>query len=140
MIGRVVSGLLVREDGHILMGKRRRGKLRGELWETPGGKVDPGEDPLVALVREWREELRCDVVVGDLVGSAVLDLEVSFVIDLYQVHLTPGSESPGAFDHEAIEFVDPWEAVRRRPCSPAFYAHWPWMRLHLRLGHVPPSR
>lgn len=45
------------EDNRILIGERHPGKDRGGLWEFPGGKVEPGEDPVQAAIREWKEEL-----------------------------------------------------------------------------------
>lgn len=52
----VVAGLAL-VDGRVLLGKRKATGKRGGLWECPGGKVDPGENPKDALIREWREEL-----------------------------------------------------------------------------------
>lgn len=135
-MGRVVSGVLVRGDGHILMGKRKHGKFRGDLWELPGGKLDDGEEPAEALQREWLEELGCHVLVRDFVASATLDLEVTFVIDLYNVVLASDSEPPKALDHAELMFVDPWQAIKKMPCSPAFYMHWPWLARFLGISHM----
>ena len=53
----VVALALYREDGRWLMHRRPAGKQHGGLWEFPGGKVESGETPANALVREIREEL-----------------------------------------------------------------------------------
>lgn len=53
----VVAVALERADGRILMQQRPAGKAHGGLWEFPGGKVEPGETPRIALVREVQEEL-----------------------------------------------------------------------------------
>jgi 8-oxo-dGTP diphosphatase len=53
----VVAAALERADGRILMQRRPPGKAHGGLWEFPGGKVEPGETPRAALVREASEEL-----------------------------------------------------------------------------------
>jgi 8-oxo-dGTP diphosphatase len=53
----VVAAALIGPDGRILLQKRRRDRVHGGLWEFPGGKVDPGEIPESALVREIAEEL-----------------------------------------------------------------------------------
>ena len=51
---------LVDPDGRVLLAQRPAGKAMAGLWEFPGGKVDPGETPEAALIRELREELGID--------------------------------------------------------------------------------
>jgi 8-oxo-dGTP diphosphatase len=53
----VVALALERGDGRILMQQRPPEKAHGGLWEFPGGKVEPGETPRNAVVREINEEL-----------------------------------------------------------------------------------
>ena len=53
----VAAVALIDRDGRILLAKRREEKFLGGLWEFPGGKLEPGETPEDALVRELREEL-----------------------------------------------------------------------------------
>ena len=54
----VVSAVaLIDPDGRVLLAQRPEGKSLAGLWEFPGGKVDPGETPEAALIRELREEL-----------------------------------------------------------------------------------
>ena len=57
----VVACALIDADGRILIAQRPEGKGMAGLWEFPGGKVDPGETPEQALVRELREELGIEV-------------------------------------------------------------------------------
>lgn len=52
-----MAGALRREDGRWLMHRRPDHKHHGGLWEFPGGKVEPGETPANALIRELDEEL-----------------------------------------------------------------------------------
>ena len=52
---------LIDPDGRVLMAKRPEGKAMAGLWEFPGGKVDDGETPETALVRELAEELDIDI-------------------------------------------------------------------------------
>jgi 8-oxo-dGTP diphosphatase len=59
----VAAGIILR-DGRILVGQRRKGGRHSLKWEFPGGKVEPGESPQEALVRELIEELRIDAKVG----------------------------------------------------------------------------
>jgi 8-oxo-dGTP diphosphatase len=51
---------LIDVDGRVLIAQRPEGKTMAGLWEFPGGKVDPGETPEAALIRELREELGID--------------------------------------------------------------------------------
>ena len=57
----VVACALVDPDGRVLIAQRPQGKTLAGLWEFPGGKVEPGEQPEVALTRELKEELGIDV-------------------------------------------------------------------------------
>ncbi|EHM03425.1 mutator mutT protein [Acetobacteraceae bacterium AT-5844] len=57
----VVACALVDTDGRVLVARRPEGKPMAGLWEFPGGKVDPGETPEQALIRELKEELDIDV-------------------------------------------------------------------------------
>ena len=51
---------LVDADGRVLLAQRPEGKSMAGLWEFPGGKVEPGETPEAALIRELQEELGID--------------------------------------------------------------------------------
>jgi len=57
----VVACALVDADGRVLICQRPEGKQLAGLWEFPGGKVEPGETPEAALIRELKEELAIDV-------------------------------------------------------------------------------
>ncbi|WP_116132909.1 8-oxo-dGTP diphosphatase MutT [Tropicimonas sp. IMCC34043] len=51
---------LIDVDGRVLLAERPEGKSMAGLWEFPGGKVEPGETPEIALIRELQEELGID--------------------------------------------------------------------------------
>lgn len=57
----VVAAAIVRDDGRILVAQRAPGTSLAGLWEFPGGKIEPGETPEAALVRELAEELAIEV-------------------------------------------------------------------------------
>jgi 8-oxo-dGTP diphosphatase len=57
----VVACALVDADNRVLIAQRPEGKQLAGLWEFPGGKLDAGERPEAALIRELREELGIDV-------------------------------------------------------------------------------
>jgi 8-oxo-dGTP diphosphatase len=57
----VAACALVDADGRVLLARRPEGKKMAGLWEFPGGKLQPGETPEVALIRELKEELGIDV-------------------------------------------------------------------------------
>lgn len=57
----VVACALVDNDGRVLLTKRPEGRSMAGLWEFPGGKVEEGETPEAALIRELKEELSIDV-------------------------------------------------------------------------------
>jgi len=52
---------LIDPDGRILLTQRPEGKMLAGMWEFPGGKVEPGESPEAALIREIREEIGIDL-------------------------------------------------------------------------------
>lgn len=62
----VVAVALVDGDGRVLLAQRPPGKSMAGLWEFPGGKVNPGETPEAALIRELKEELDIDVTAACL--------------------------------------------------------------------------
>lgn len=61
----VVAGVITDARDRILLARRTEGRDLAGLWEFPGGKVDPGETPEQALVRELREELGIEARVGE---------------------------------------------------------------------------
>lgn len=79
----VVCGVIEDDAGRFLACLRPAGKHLGGLWEFPGGKVEQGEPPMAALVRELREELGIEVDV-----NAALD-PVEWTYDRGRIRLLP---------------------------------------------------
>ncbi len=66
----VAACALIDADTRILLARRPEGKKMAGLWEFPGGKLDPGETPEAALIRELKEELGIDVAANCLAPFA----------------------------------------------------------------------
>ena len=74
-------------------------------WEFPGGKVEPGETPEQAVVREIREELGAAIAVGRLVCTAEHDYETFHLsMDCFLAHLEDGRYQ--LLEHSAAQWVD----------------------------------
>ncbi len=110
----VVAAALIDGYGRCLMQQRPHGKRHGGLWEFPGGKVEPGEHPADALVRELAEELAIEVAVAALepVGFAT-DMPVTML--LYRCTAWHGA--PLALAAEALRWDAP-EALAALPMPP----------------------
>lgn len=89
----VVAGIIWRADGQLLIAQRPLHGLLGGLWEFPGGKCEPGESHEQALVREIREELGIEIVVGRHQIS-LKHAYTHFRITLHAYHATHAGGEP----------------------------------------------
>jgi alanyl-tRNA synthetase len=108
---RVVVAAAVERQGRLLSARRSRPAALAGGWELPGGKVEPGEDPAQALVRELREELAVDaVVVGRVPGPLDGDwpLDDTSVLRVMRVRLERGEPQPGVA-HDNVRWLAPHE-------------------------------
>lgn len=103
----VVGAVIVR-DGKILCARRGLSGALGGMWEFPGGKVESGEGPRVALARELVEELRCEVNVGACVTTTTHEYEFATVtLTTFICELASGE--PQLTEHEAVVWLAPNE-------------------------------
>ena len=110
-----VVGAAVLRDGRVLASRRTEPPRLAGQWAFPGGKVEPGEDDVTALVRELREELRVEVAVGERLGDD-LPIGDTAVLRVYLCRLVSGE--PALVDHDedrwlgADDLLDvPWIPV-----------------------------
>jgi len=103
----VVGAAIVRNpgrDGRCLAAQRGAHMRLPGKWEFPGGKVEVGEDPRVALVREVREELGLDIVVGELLGTG-RDVGDDLVVRLDVYLATIASGELQLLEHAAVRWL-----------------------------------
>lgn len=99
----VVAAVFVQE-GEVLACKRAPGKSAAGKWEFPGGKIDDGETPELALVREIQEELGVSISIGDLVDRSVTkvgEAEIDLACYLVSSVDTPTTST----DHDEMRWV-----------------------------------
>ncbi|HEY7325650.1 MAG TPA: NUDIX hydrolase [Streptosporangiaceae bacterium] len=107
-------GAVIRDDaGRLLMILRGHDPGKG-LWSIPGGRIEPGETPEHAVVREVREETGLEVSCGPLLGTAELPGLGGAIVDIrdYLAFLDPGSvEAAAGDDAAAVRWVTDAEAA-----------------------------
>jgi len=97
-----VAGAAIVQHGRLLAARRVRPEAAAGRWELPGGRVEPGESPEAACVREVREELGCDVrVVRRLPGQQ--PLHDGLVLQVYEASLV--HDEPVPSEHDAIRWL-----------------------------------
>src|SRR5262245_11474698 len=100
----VVVGAAIVEDGRLLAAQRAEPPALMGGWEVPGGKVDPGESDHEALVRECREELGVEIVVGERVGGEWA-LPNGYVLRIWLATIARGVPHP--HEHLALRWLAP---------------------------------
>ena len=115
----VAAVALFDKDGRVLIAQRPEGKSMAGLWEFPGGKVESGETPEQALIRELQEELAVDTVESCLApftfASHAYD-DFHLLMPLYVCRKWQGKVAP--VEGQALKWVLPMQ-LKEYPMPPA---------------------
>jgi 8-oxo-dGTP diphosphatase len=105
----VVVGAALLDGGRLLAARRSAPAELAGQWELPGGKVEPGEAPQAALVRELREELGVEAETVRRVPGE-WPLKPPYALQVWTVRLRPGSADPAPLqDHDELRWLTPAE-------------------------------
>ena len=100
-----VVGAVIRDGDRILLAQRPEGKSQAGLWEFPGGKIEPGETPEEALIRECQEELAVQIESPREITSVVHRYpEKTVHLILMECQLAHG-EAPVPQEHQQVVWV-----------------------------------
>ena len=103
----VVAALIYRGEKFLIC-RRPLHKARGGLWEFVGGKVEQGETPEQALIRECREELAVEIAVQDVYCEVVHEYpDLTVRLTLYRAQLVAGE--PVLLEHSELTWITPSE-------------------------------
>ena len=101
----VVVGAAIVRAGRLLAQQRGYPDHLAGQWELPGGRVEPGETEVDALVRECVEELGVRVRVGDRVGPDVPLPDVGAVLRVYAATLADDGIEPTPREHRTVRWI-----------------------------------
>lgn len=101
----LVVAAVIERQGLILIGQRKRGSKHSLKWEFPGGKVEPGETPAAALVRELREELAIEASIGEELARYDVRYPGGPLTRLRFYHVTEFAGEPRNMDFEQIAWA-----------------------------------
>ena len=105
----IVAAGIVIEHGKVLLSRRKQGTHLEGLWEFPGGKVEAGEDPRVALARELDEELGIETIVGEIVDVTFHryeDADKAVLLLFFEATRTVASKEPSAVDVAEVAWFE----------------------------------
>jgi 8-oxo-dGTP diphosphatase len=115
----VAAVALIDKDGRVLLARRPAHKAMGGLWEFPGGKVEAGERPEAALIRELKEELGIDVAescLAPLTFASHAYEDFHLLMPLYVCRRWQGH--PAGLEGQELAWVRPLK-LRDYPMPPA---------------------
>ena len=115
----VAAVALIDADGRVLLAQRPPGKSMAGLWEFPGGKVEPGETPEAALIRELHEELGIETwasCLAPLTFASHAYPDFHLLMPLFACRRWQGTATPR--EGQALKWVRPGD-LRCYPMPPA---------------------
>jgi 8-oxo-dGTP diphosphatase len=112
-----VVAAVIHVDDFFLCARRKPEKSMGGFWEFPGGKVEPGEVPILALERELLEELGLTVTVGGKLGETITGIAPEILLEFYECEL-PSRIEVQSTDHDLIVWL-PREELLSLEWAPA---------------------
>ncbi|MDE1937957.1 MAG: (deoxy)nucleoside triphosphate pyrophosphohydrolase [Alphaproteobacteria bacterium] len=124
----VVACALIDPDGRVLLAQRPEGKNLAGLWEFPGGKLEPGERPEEALIRELREELGIEVkepCLAPFTFASHSYADFHLLMPLYVCRRWEGTPQP--LEHPQIKWARPKD-MANYPLTPADIPLIPMLR------------
>lgn len=105
-----VVAAVIERGGLVLLAQRPEHKHQARKWEFPGGKVEPDETAETALIREIREELKCEIlIVRPLPRFTHAYVRMTIEMIPFVCRLVPGSPEPQPAEHLALAWARPHE-------------------------------
>jgi len=103
-----VVAAAIEKDGKFFCAQRPEGKSLGGFWEFPGGKLEEGESPEQALIREIKEELNSEIQIISYINEASYDYDFgSVVMKTYHAELISGNLE--LLEHQNSTWLAPHE-------------------------------
>lgn len=124
----VAAGLITRPDGSLLLAQRPAGKPWAGWWELPGGKIEPGETVLEALVRELQEELGINTTQATPWVNYTHEYQQA-TVRLAFCRVTDWTGDPTGLEDQELAWVDPLAPITVGPLLPATEPPLRWIQL-----------
>ncbi|UEX90309.1 (deoxy)nucleoside triphosphate pyrophosphohydrolase [Staphylococcus ratti] len=100
-----VVGAVIFDNDKVLCAQRSETMSLPLTWEFPGGKIEHGESDVEALKREIREEMKCDLEVGEKVTTTTFEYDFAIIqLTTYRCELK--SQLPTLTEHKAIKWLE----------------------------------
>ena len=100
----VVGAIIENDKNEIFCALRSPNMTLPNYWEFPGGKIEKGETPEIALEREFQEEFKCTIIVGKKVEDTTYEYENVIVrLETYMASIKEGT--PEVLEHAEVRWV-----------------------------------